>query len=101
MASVTSVPIWRPCYTQGEKTTLHYIHNSIVYPKAFNLQLKNLWAFPQMNLLPWNFFLFFPPMTGFLCVALAVLKLRNLPASVPQVGGLKACATTAQLELGS
>ena len=45
------------------------------------------------------FFFFFD--IGFLCVALAVLKLRNLPASVPQVGGLKACATTAQLELGS
>jgi hypothetical protein len=43
--------------------------------------------------------------TGFLCIALAVLELtvdqadlrtelRNLPASVSQVLGLKACATT-------
>jgi hypothetical protein len=37
-------------------------------------------------------FLFFE--TGFLCVALAVLGLRNLPASASQVLGLKACATT-------
>jgi hypothetical protein len=32
--------------------------------------------------------------TGFLCVALAVLELRNPPASALQVLGLKACATT-------
>jgi hypothetical protein len=32
--------------------------------------------------------------TGFLCVALAVLELRNSPASASQVLGLKACATT-------
>jgi hypothetical protein len=31
--------------------------------------------------------------TGFLCVALAVLGLRNSPASASQVLGLKACAT--------
>ena len=42
------------------------------------------------------FFWFFK--TGFLCVALAVLKLRNLPVSASQVLGLKACATTAQRE---
>ena len=35
--------------------------------------------------------------TGFLCVALAVLELRNPPASAFQVLGLKACATTAWL----
>jgi hypothetical protein len=35
------------------------------------------------------FFWFFK--TGFLCVALAVLKLRNLPVSSSQVLGLKAC----------
>jgi hypothetical protein len=35
--------------------------------------------------------------TGFLCVTLAVLELRNLPASASQVLGLKACATTARL----
>jgi hypothetical protein len=40
-------------------------------------------------------FLFFK--TGYLCVALAVLELRKLPASASQVLGLKACATTAQL----
>jgi hypothetical protein len=33
--------------------------------------------------------------TGFLCVALAGLELRNLPASAFQVLGLKACATFA------
>jgi hypothetical protein len=33
-------------------------------------------------------FLFFE--TGFLCIALAVLELRNLPASASQVLGLKA-----------
>jgi hypothetical protein len=38
------------------------------------------------------FFWFFE--TGFLCVALAVLELRNLPASASRVVGLKACATT-------
>ena len=32
--------------------------------------------------------------TGFLCVAPAVLELRNPPASAFQVLGLKACATT-------
>jgi hypothetical protein len=31
--------------------------------------------------------------TGFLSIALAVLELRNLPASASQVLGLKACAT--------
>jgi hypothetical protein len=31
--------------------------------------------------------------TGFLCVALAVLELRNLPASASRVLGLKACTT--------
>jgi hypothetical protein len=36
---------------------------------------------------------------GFLCVALAVLKLRNPPASASQVLGLKACATTARLKV--
>ena len=34
--------------------------------------------------------------TGFLCIALAVLELRNLPAF--QMMGLKACATTTQLD---
>jgi hypothetical protein len=37
------------------------------------------------------FFWFFE--TGFLCVALAVLELRNPPASASQVLELKACAT--------
>jgi hypothetical protein len=41
---------------------------------------------------PKTFFFFFD--IGFLCVALAVLKLRNLPASASQVLGLKVCATT-------
>jgi hypothetical protein len=40
-------------------------------------------------------FLFFE--TGFLCVALAVLELRNLPASASRVLGLKACATPPSL----
>jgi hypothetical protein len=40
------------------------------------------------------FFLFFFFETGFLCIALAVLELRNLPASASRVLGLKACATT-------
>jgi hypothetical protein len=34
--------------------------------------------------------------TGFLCIALAGLELRNPPASASGVLGLKACATTAQ-----
>ena len=37
------------------------------------------------------FFLF---ETGFLCVALDVLELRNPPASASRVLGLKACSTT-------
>ena len=32
--------------------------------------------------------------TGFFCVALAVLELRNLPASASRVLGLKVCVTT-------
>jgi hypothetical protein len=40
-----------------------------------------------------NFFFF---ETGFLCAALAVLELRNPPASASQVLGLKAWVTTAQ-----
>jgi hypothetical protein len=47
---------------------------------------------------PLTFSFFFFLETGFLCVALAVLKLRNPPASASQVLGLKACATTAQLK---
>jgi hypothetical protein len=43
------------------------------------------------------FFFFFFLETGFLCIALAVLELRNLPASASQVLGLKACAITAWL----
>ena len=35
--------------------------------------------------------------TGFLCIALAVLELRNPPASASQVLGLKVCATIARL----
>ena len=35
--------------------------------------------------------------TGFLCIALAGLKLRNLPPSASRVLGLKACATTLRL----
>jgi hypothetical protein len=35
--------------------------------------------------------------TGFLCVALAGLELRNLPASAFQVLGLKAWATTVRI----
>jgi hypothetical protein len=49
------------------------------------------------------FFLFFVWFfkTGFLCITLAVLelKLRNLPASASQMLGLKACTTTAQLNI--
>jgi hypothetical protein len=33
---------------------------------------------------------------GFLCVALTVLELRNMPSSASQVLGLKVCTTTAQ-----
>ena len=36
--------------------------------------------------------------TGFLCVVLAVLELRNQSASASQVLRLKVCATTARLE---
>jgi hypothetical protein len=39
--------------------------------------------------------LFVFPETGFLCIALAVLELRNPPVSASQVLGLKTCATTA------
>jgi hypothetical protein len=35
---------------------------------------------------------------GFLCIALAVLELRNPPASASQMLGLKACATTDRLD---
>ena len=42
-----------------------------------------------------DFFFFFE--TGFLCVALAVLELRNPPASASRVLGLKVCNTTARL----
>ena len=41
-------------------------------------------------------FCFCFPETGFLCVALAILELRDPPVSVPQVLGLKECATTTQ-----
>jgi hypothetical protein len=43
-----------------------------------------------------HFFFFFFGFSeiGFLCVALAVLELRNPPASASQVLGLKVCATT-------
>ena len=43
-----------------------------------------------------TFFFFFFGFSeiGFLCVALAVLELRNPPASASQVLGLKVCATT-------
>jgi hypothetical protein len=41
-------------------------------------------------LFPFGFFF----EAGFLCIALAILKLRNPPASASQVLGLKACATT-------
>jgi hypothetical protein len=41
-----------------------------------------------------SFFFFWFFETGFLYIALAVLELRNLPASASRVLGLKACATT-------
>jgi hypothetical protein len=41
-----------------------------------------------------RFLLFFE--TGFLCITLAGLELRNPPVSASQVLGLKACTTTAQ-----
>jgi hypothetical protein len=44
------------------------------------------------------FFSFLFSKAGFVCVALAVLELRNPPASASQMLGLKACATTGQLE---
>jgi hypothetical protein len=49
------------------------------------------------NSLSLSFIYLFFIETGFLCVALAVLELRNLSASASQVLGLKACATTARL----
>ena len=58
------------------------------------------------NCPPSTFFFFKFFETGFLCIALAILKLtlvdqagpelRNPPASASQVLGLKACATTAR-----
>jgi hypothetical protein len=58
------------------------------------------------NCPPGTFFFFKCFETGFLCIALAILKLtlvdqagpelRNPPASASQVLGLKACATTAR-----
>jgi hypothetical protein len=45
----------------------------------------------------WVFWFFDFLETGFLCIALAVLELRNPPVSVSRVLGLKACTTTAQL----
>jgi hypothetical protein len=50
--------------------------------KAFSLLLQQFFFF----------FWFFK--TGFLCIVLAVLELRNPPASASRVLGLKACATT-------
>jgi hypothetical protein len=44
------------------------------------------------------FFWFFE--TGFLCIALAILELRNLPASASQVLGLKARVTTPGCTIG-
>jgi hypothetical protein len=46
----------------------------------------------KFEMLFFFFFWFFE--TGFLCVALAGLELRNPPAFASQVLGLKACATT-------
>jgi hypothetical protein len=64
-------------------------------------QVENHWlqTNKQHNDLLNSFFFFFHFFfeTGFLCVALAVLKLRNPPASAFRVLGLKACATTARL----
>jgi hypothetical protein len=52
------------------------------------------WGHTELaNPLSLSFFFF---QTGFLCVALAVLELRNTPASASQLLGLKACTTTAQ-----
>ena len=53
---------------------------------------------PQLaffSLPPFLFLVFFE--TGFLCVALTVLELRDPSSSVSQVLGLKVCATTSGL----
>jgi hypothetical protein len=61
--------------------------------------------FDQLILFAWvvehnlNFFFFFWFFkTGFLCIALAVLELRNPPASASQVLGSKACTTTPSVQ---
>jgi hypothetical protein len=56
--------------------------NMIEVEKKINLSLSLSWFFQ----------------TVFLCVALAVLELRNPPASASRVLGSKACATTARLK---
>jgi hypothetical protein len=73
---------------------------SILTYKQTNLFLKNTTTFNASNVLVissffFYFFWFFE--TGFLCVALAVLELRNPPASASQVLGLKGFTTTARL----
>ena len=64
--------------------SLHSIFHSLLLPSTF--QLLHIHTSPPC----WLLF-----ETGFLCVALAVLELRNPPAFAYQVLGLKACATTA------
>jgi hypothetical protein len=65
---------WQDFYTQQNQNQV---------PQGFLLLLFCFHGF--------CFVLFFE--TGFLCVALSVLELRNPPVSASQVLGLKACAT--------
>jgi hypothetical protein len=75
---------------KGHLTTIKYAHTRelalkrVLRERAFFGVCFGFWFFK----------------TGFLCIALAVLELRNPPASASQVLGLKACTTTAWLTQG-
>jgi hypothetical protein len=63
-----------------------YYETDLIDTKEILLTLKYFRIYDTISILDSLFF----PETGFLCVALAVLELRNLPASASQVLGLKA-----------
>jgi hypothetical protein len=74
-----------------------------------NIHTHKIIQIEGFSLAAYQYTFFFGFSKRFLCVALAVLEdlsvdqpgleLRNLPASLSQVLGLKACATTAQLQV--
>jgi hypothetical protein len=81
----------RPGWPQIQRCTFLYMESAGIKVCATMLSHPVSLSF----FLSFFFFWFFE--TGFLCIALAVLELRNPPASASRVLGLKACATTPTL----